>query len=41
MLWGVIHERWGELIYTVRPELVEGSLSWFDRLTTNGVYQLL
>jgi hypothetical protein len=24
---------------TVRPEPVEGSLSWFDRLTTNGVHQ--
>jgi RNAse (barnase) inhibitor barstar len=30
-----VHEH--ATIHTVRPELVEGSLSWFDTLTTNGV----
>ena len=30
-----------EAAIIVRPELVEGELSWFDRLTTNGVIDSL
>lgn len=30
---------WGESPLTVRPELVEGVLSWFETLTTNGGHQ--